>query len=121
MKFTPAAEILTTASLGLGFGTGRSTGVRTSGPPVFWTWMARMVPLMLQGREGIAKREKSPESREIERESRGIGKDTCPGICFNWPITHALPTDDGDDARCRRFRAITAISSSPSSPAIVLR
>src|SRR5579864_5247401 len=40
MKLTPAAAIFTTASFGLGLGTARSASVRTSGPPVFWTWTA---------------------------------------------------------------------------------
>src|SRR5579862_640282 len=42
MKFTPAADNLTTASLGLGSGVGKSATIRASGPPVCFTWMAFM-------------------------------------------------------------------------------
>src|SRR5579862_355843 len=42
MKFTPAADNLTTASLGLGSGTGRSVTINASGPPVCFTWIAFM-------------------------------------------------------------------------------
>ena len=42
MKFTPEAAIFTTASLGLGCGTGKSASCRTSGPPVCFIRMAFM-------------------------------------------------------------------------------
>src|SRR6267154_1131125 len=43
MKLTPAAEIFTTASFAFGLGTGMSTSVSASGPPVFKTWIAFIV------------------------------------------------------------------------------
>src|SRR5215472_4729693 len=81
--------------------------------------MACMVPLMLQGREGIAKTETSPESRGIATESRGIGKtrplefvQLADHACTPQPMTAmtAMTRDVGDSAaiplrlrRCRRF------------------
>src|SRR5438128_8272534 len=40
MKLTPAASILTTASLGLGVGSGTSSKRSASGPPNSWTRIA---------------------------------------------------------------------------------
>src|SRR5215472_10788581 len=64
--------------------------------------MACMVPLMLQGREEIAKTEKSPESRGIATESRGIGKtrplefvQLADHACTPQPMT-AMTRDYGD-------------------------
>src|SRR5581483_1599685 len=45
MKFTPAAAIFTTASLGFGCGTGTSTYSIASGPPTCFTCMAFMPAL----------------------------------------------------------------------------
>src|ERR1043166_9387019 len=42
MKFTPLAEIFTTASFAFGSGRGTSASCRTSGPPVFSTRIAFM-------------------------------------------------------------------------------
>src|SRR5579872_6279190 len=44
MKFTPEAAIFTTASLGLGSGTGKFASSKTSGPPFRFTRIAFMFP-----------------------------------------------------------------------------
>src|ERR1700694_3157794 len=64
MKFTPAAAIFTTASLGLGCGTGKSTSCKTSGPPVCFTWIAFMLDF---------------DSCHAVRDSHGQRKNSCSG------------------------------------------
>src|SRR5579862_6839691 len=75
MKFTPEAATLTTASLGLGCGTGISTISRASGPPGFFTWMALMCAWINLG----------PGRIQVKDTSAGAPRQAHTNVCCEHP------------------------------------